>query len=356
MDRDVRWFRREIALKVAQRLGVEVVVICALVVGGLFAAGVQVLFIGLALALIAPTFIVLRLLLSCAINPTSSSYLVRWPRPAGPLIPAEPTNTGSAVDIALQAAGFFSRGAFVEWGGATTNLYDDASSRLVMTGGDADVIILTGLDDGRLCITTTNLIPPHERLIVNHDRQNDLGGLLASHGALLDEVTHSSAARRVDVSAHFVVQLLAIEWDAWDQLGPLYGPFVAVGNRAQPSLLRVRVPATDIRSRAMAPEPASIVVSHELQPSESETAHVEPASIESGTEDELAQEIMRILEPLEIAEPAAPPTPTRDLSSLAEQARIAGERTDRAIAAGGTQTSTATALDDQSDHPMSRAS
>ena len=270
----MRWFRREIALKVARRLGVEVAVICALVAGGLFAADVEITFVGLAIVLIAPTFIVLRLLISCAVNPTSSSYLIRWPRPAGPLTPAEPTNAGSAVDVALETAGFFSRGAFTEWGGATTNLYDDASRRLVMTSSDHDVIILTGLDDGRLCITTTNVIPPHERLIVNHDRQSDVGGLLASHGALVDEVTHKSAARRVDVNAHFVVQLLAIEWDAWDQLGPLYGPFVAVGNRPQPSLLRVRVSATDVRSRAMAPE---------------------PPSIESGSEDELAQEILRIL-------------------------------------------------------------
>ncbi len=294
MDRDVRWFRREIALKVAQRLVLEVVGVCALLSGGLLAAGVEGGIVALAVVAGAPTFIGLRLLVACLVNPTSSSYLVRWPRPAGALTPAKPTNVGTPVDVALRAAGFSSRGAFNEWGGATTNLYDDAATRLVMTSGDDDVIILTGLSDGRLCITTTSVIPPHERLVVNHEPKNDMGGLLASHDRSIDEVTGGSIARRVDVRAHFVVELLAIEWDIWEQIGPLYGPFVAVGNRPQPSLLRVRVSASDVRLRGMDSERPSIGETHE-----------------------------------------PPTTPGRGLSVLAEQARRASEKTERAIAAGG---------------------
>ncbi len=371
MDRHVRWFRREIALKVAQRLAIEAGVVCALVLGALVTAEVNTPIVILTGVSTIPTFIVIRLALSFALNPTSSSYLVRWPRPSGSLSPAEPTNVGSATDIALRAAGFLPRGAFCEWGGATTNLYDDASCTLVLTCHEDDVVVLTGLNDGRLCVTTTYVIPPHERLIVNQERASDVGSVLASHATLLDVVTGQPTISAIETTAQFIVDLLVLEWDIWDQLGPVFGPFVAVGNRPQPSLLRVRVAPQDVLSRALAAAPPSVSVTYELERSETDSV------IEQTSEDGLAQEIMSILEPptplpaaaaiapapavapadsIAPAVPAAPVPARRGLSMLAEQARLADERTERAIAAGDAQAAIRPPFDDVSESPLAKAS
>ncbi len=368
MDRHVRWFRREIALKLAQRLGIEAGVVCALVVGALVVAEINTPIVILTGASTIPTFIVIRLALSCALNPTSSSYLVRWPRPSGSLSPAEPTNVGSATDIALQAAGFLPRGAFSEWGGATTNLYDDASCTLVLTCHEDDVVVLSGLTDGRLCVTTTYVIPPHERLIVNQERASDVGSVLASHATLLDAIIGQPTIGAVETNAQFIVDLLVLEWDIWDQLGPVFGPFVAVGNRPQPSLLRVRVAAQDVLLRALAAAPPSVSVTYELERAAIDTV------VEQPSEDGLAQEIMSILEPptplppvapvapeapatpVAPTAPVAPVPPRRGLSVLAEQARLADERTERALAAGDAQAANRRLFDDVSESPMAKAS
>ena len=317
----MRWFRREIALRVTQRLGIEVGIACGTVAGLFISTGTDATPTMVTIVLTAPIYLVVRVILSLAVNPVSSSYLIRCPRPSGALTPALPTNSGSATDLELRAAGFLPRDAFNEWGGATTNLYDDGSCRQVLTTDGDDVIILTTLSDQRLCLTTSNMIPPHERLVVNHLR-GDVGTLLAGHRELLDELAETQI-REIGIDEQSLVDLLVIEWEIWDQIGPLFGPFVDIGHRRQPSLLRVRVPAAEIRARAMttaSPTTASPLVrtpdTTPVQPSPAETLLLETP------------------EPVPVPFVPVAPTPTRGLAFLAQQARLAGERTDRAVAAG----------------------
>lgn len=255
MDRQVRWFRREIAIGVARRLTAEAVVVGALAVGGSVLAGSQPIVAATAgvLAMILTVFV--RFAMALATNPLNSAYLVRWPHPMGDTVPTTQTNADSTDDAALRSYGFTCRGAFQEWGGAVTNVYTrDSNQIIVTTGEDGDLLALSGLDRDQFVVTTKQLVPPHERLIVNQRRETDVRSVLASHIELMKEQVGSGRAVRT-VAFHEVLELLAIEWDSWDQIGPVLGPFVAIGHRPAPSVLQVRVDASEILERTSAPSP-----------------------------------------------------------------------------------------------------
>ena len=255
MDRHVRWFRREIAIGVARRLAAEVFVISALAVTGSLLAGSEAIVAAAAGVLAMVVMTVVRIAMALAANPLNSAFLIRWPHPAGDTRQTEQTNADSNDDNALRSYGFTCRGAFEEWGGAVTNVYTrDSNQIIVTTGEDGDLLALSGLDHDQLVVTTKQLIPPHERLIVNQRRETDVRSVLASHIELMKEQVATGRAVRT-VSFHEVLELLAIEWDSWNQIGPVLGPFVAIGHRRAPSVLQVRVDAHDILERTGAPSP-----------------------------------------------------------------------------------------------------
>jgi hypothetical protein len=256
MDRHVRWFKREIAVGVAQRLAVETFVAGAILVAVLLLAGTEPLGAIVGAFVAMPIFALLRVGLACFSNPLTSAYLMRWPHPSGQVLPTGQTNVGSKTDTALKGFQFTARGAFNEWGGAVTNVYTrDSNQIIVTTGDDDDLVVLTALDDERLVISSKQLIPPHERLVMNRRHDGDVRAILASHIELVKDLTVNGGCTVTQVGIDQVMELLAIEWDAWDQIGPLIGPFVSVGQRRQPTLLQVQVSANEILERTGASAP-----------------------------------------------------------------------------------------------------
>lgn len=256
MDRHVRWFRRELANGVARRLALEAPVVGALILAISLVLGSGPIAAIATSALGVPGFLVLRVGLALASNPVTSAYLLRWPHPGSTIAAVEPTCVGTATDTALKQFRFTLRGAFDEWGGAITNLYTMDSGQIVVTTSDADdVMAISALGDRRLVVTSTQMVPPHERLIVNRVESPDVRALLTSHLDLLKRIMQQGSIDVLESTMDQVVEVLAIEWDAWDQIGPVLGPFVRIGQRSQPTLLQVHVPSEEILRRTSEAKP-----------------------------------------------------------------------------------------------------
>lgn len=250
-----RWFSREVMVSVAQRLLLESAVAGFIVLIATILSGITPLISIIAAIVSGAGFAVVRLAASCFLNPLNSPYLIRWPHPSGEIRPTRQSNVGSDTDRALTAIEFTARGAIDEWGGAITNVYTRASNQMiVLTSSDDDLIVLSGLADNRLVVTTKQLIPPHEQIVVNHCYESDVQALLENHNDLLGtlaEAGHQPMAMTLD----HIIELLALEWDAWNQIGPFIGPFVSVGQRRPVGLLQVRVSSDEILERSMATPP-----------------------------------------------------------------------------------------------------
>ncbi len=255
MDRIARWFTREIAIKIAQRLLVEMVVVFAVLLAALISFGVSPPLTAAAVVVALPLFAVLRVVSSCFLNPLNSIYLTRWPHPTGDIHPVEQTNADSETDLALKSHGFVARGAIDEWGGATTNIYTrGANQTIVLTSDDADLIVLSGLTDTRLVATTKQLIPPHRRLVLNHRYDTDVTALLLNHVEVLKTLT-DDGHRIVPMTLDHVIELLVIEWASWDQIGPVVGPFIGIGQKRSLGLLQARVDPAELLERSLAKRP-----------------------------------------------------------------------------------------------------
>lgn len=254
MDSHVRWFRREVGRLLLRRLAVETVAVVGIVVAGVAASGGSTQSVILATSATALLYPAARWAVGCLTNATSSSYLNNWPRPSGELVSVPQTNIGLPVDIALTAAGLRFYDAYSEWGGATTSVYGSHDPLLVTTSADDDIAVITGLTDGRLCISTTQLIPPNERLIVNHEPASDVTSLLASHGTLVETLT-TQGAEVADADINFVVDFLLLEWESWQQVGPFIAPFVDMDHRLHPSVLTVRVSTGELLQTGLSQTP-----------------------------------------------------------------------------------------------------
>lgn len=262
-----RWFTREIAVSVAHRLLLESAAAGFIVLVATLLTGTAPLISAITAIVSVAAFAVLRLVTSCFLNPLNSPYLIRWPHPSGEIRPVGQSNVGSETDRALTAIQFTARGAINEWGGAVTNVYTRASNQMiVLTSGDDDLIVLSGLADNRLVATTKQLIPPHEQLVVNHRYESDVHALLQSHTDVLGTLA-SAGHQPVAMTLKHIIELLALEWDAWNQIGPFVGPFVSVGQRRPLGLLQVRVSAEEILERSMA-KPPRVTAASRMEPNE----------------------------------------------------------------------------------------
>lgn len=310
MDSHVRWFRREIGRRLVQRLSVETLVAVAAVVAVIAASdgGTRNAFVGAAVT--APLYASTRWVLGCLTNATSSSYLISWPQPSGDLTSVAQPNIGLLADIALTAAGLRFYDAYSEWGGATTSVYGSHDPLLATTSGDDDIQIITGFTDGRLCVSTTQLIPPHEQLIVNHQPASDVTSLLSGHRTLV-ETLESQGAEVSDADIEFVVDLLALEWEAWQQVGPFIAPFVDIDHLLHPSVLTVRASTSDVLAKGLSTAPL-------LHPPQ--TFPVVSATPTMPQPD-----------PTPVSANQHGDTPFAALAALSDRAQLAAEKTDRAL-------------------------
>lgn len=311
MDSHVRWFRRKIGLALLRRLASETLIIAiaasavVVVAGGGTERAVMVAVF--AIVLFSP----LRWGVACLTNPTSSSYLTDWTCPSGDLVAIPRAKPGSSLDLSLHAAGLRFYGAYLHTGGATMEIYGSEEALLVVTTAEEDVQVISNLVDGRLLVSTTMLIPPHERLIVNHRARADVSALLASHRDLLVDLKSAGSAVAV-VDPRVLVDMHVLEWEAWQEVGLVLSPVVDIDHRLNLTMLTVRVSSSDVLAKGMANAP---VVDHPPPPARAEPLPAIPARDEvAAVQDDVASR------------------PFTALAALHRQAELAAHRTDQALA------------------------
>ena len=129
-----------------------------------------------------------------------------------------------------------------------------STARLVFAAATPEgepFVVLSKLSDGRILVTTREFVPPHERVVLNQNRRQSLGGLIESHVEMLD-ILRRMGLHVVESSSDVVVDQLRFEWEAWDHLGPFFGPLLAVGRRPKPFVLQARVSEEALWTRTSA--------------------------------------------------------------------------------------------------------
>jgi hypothetical protein len=273
MDPSLRWLRRYVVVRAVERLSVEAV--AAGVASGAGAAWFGASPVAaVTLGLVAgPVVAVLRLATALAINPVGARYLLSWTNPA-PWLERDPAGGGRA-DPSLDRWGFrfllrLVRSGPVDGGGADTvgagdepgdeadglDLFRDGSGRVVLARGDGgDLTLVSRVSDGRLLFTSASLLPPRAGLLVNTIRSGSLTDLARAHLDRLHQLT-GAGLEAVVIWPDAIIELLRLEWEAWQDLGPLIGPLLAVdGSRPSRARLEVRVPTDLVWQRCRVARP-----------------------------------------------------------------------------------------------------
>lgn len=283
MDPHLRWLRRLVIARAAERLAIE-----ATVVGGGAALGAaargwrpaEVLATFVTLAMITAT---LRFGLALSTNPVNHRYLLQWTDPSGRLRVSdrgEPRRSDDPTSRELQAGSFRflarlersdDNGNLAEVGAGSDagpddepdndpdddrpgiDVYRAEGGRLVVTRSDDDEItVLSRLDDGRTVVTSAGFIPPTDRLLVKRagggPGQIPTDALIGHVERLL--VLRAEGIEAVATDIDDVIDLVHAEWEAWQEIGPFVGPFLAVEPSRRPGLtIQVDVPDGLIRDR-----------------------------------------------------------------------------------------------------------
>ena len=229
------------------RLVIEFLIVADVLLLILLVAGVD-RFIAAASAFVGGQLImVVRVVVAFATNPASYSYLRRYTA-----VPAWSRVVDDDESAEHELASFFEQHNMTADRAVTitTNAGTSSVGVFVSTDGfvvgvvgpDVDLpVVLSALDDGRFLITSQQVVPVHEALVVNNVRRANARQLLESHVDGL-EMLHERGVAPAPSGPETVATALSVEHDAWAQLGPYYGPFLAVGSRWRPILLLVRVP------------------------------------------------------------------------------------------------------------------
>lgn len=286
MDPQLRWLRRFVIARAAERLAAEAAIVGLSVGVGAGTAGWPPIDVLIGAAIGVAGFVVLRLGSAIATNPINHRYLLRWTDPTARLRVSAPASTRSTrpatgssgrtgpggpvvddpIDAELDAGGFrymarLVRSDAVEDDGdrghagaaPTLDLYRAEGGRLVVVRtDDRELTVISGLDDGRTLVTAPSLVPPTEQLIVQRGRGGR--GQIATD-IVLDHVERLMQLRDLGVDARAtepadVVAVLHAEWSAWQDIGPFIGALIAVsGRRRFPIALQVELPDDLVRAR-----------------------------------------------------------------------------------------------------------
>ncbi|MGI9600685.1 MAG: hypothetical protein ACR2QE_02290 [Acidimicrobiales bacterium] len=237
MDPRAAWLRNRIVRSLVRRslvvAGVSAVVAHLLLlritdVGGWALLGWSLL-IGQVLALA-------RLGVAVVANPLNYGYLRHYIAQPCRLVPAEVEGDQHTVAGELELLG-------LEWGATVHDpevdpapvfdLYQGAADRVLagLSRATGDVTLVSCLTDGRILHTSSLLLPPHGRLVINTAPAADplvIWGshhqalaVLAAHGV---QPTHTTASAFRDAMAH--------EHEAYAGLGPVLGSFYDPGRQA----------------------------------------------------------------------------------------------------------------------------
>lgn len=257
MDRHVRWLRRRIVPRVLLRLTVEWIAVADIILLGLLLTGSDPL-LALSWALLGGIlWVIVRVGVAMVANPVNARFLTRYID--------EPLHVQPMASNPDDEHDFGDAGPFLERHNLdhVVDLRSHDSFVSVHTSPDGRVLALLGpgenvptfvslLSDGRILVTSNQLVVPHESLIVNHDRRRDARWLVEHHVDVLEEL-HDSGASPMPADHGAAAQLLLIEHEAWAQLGPFLGPFLNIGTRYAPHLLTIKVPPALMLERTRVP-------------------------------------------------------------------------------------------------------
>lgn len=273
MDPHIRWLRRYVVSRVVERVAVEAGLIGVAVGLAADLDGSSPAEAGALAVIAAVTITVLRVLLAVGTNPINHRYLLRWTDPSSRLriAPGPRPNDTRSDDARTHEVGlpFLLRleraddrtddqvdgpgdERFDEEAGPGIDVFKVEGTRLIVArSDDGELSALTRLSDGRALVTSHGFVPPMENLIVQRieGRRGTTEALVSTHVAGLRQLRHRGIDA-VGTDPGAVVALLRTEWEAWQQLGPVIGPLVAMGPRRTIRLgLQVDVPAAMILDR-----------------------------------------------------------------------------------------------------------
>ncbi len=267
MDPNIRWLRRKILRYLTKRLMLEFVVTVV-------ALWVLLTLLGWSQVEVAPFAIVaaqilvlIRATISLSTNPLSQQAISQLIENPTILVRSTSDQAGlGKIGVELGLFEFrpvltaslpYDDGADGPEGEMTNEgliLFDVFQSRdghttaaLGRQGGT--ITLISQLTDGRILASTDLLIPPSERLIVNQVAGGDLESLVRTHRRLLDGLTRRGIHLRPAPPA-LLLDLLAIEHDSYQQLGPFFAPFLALDPSPRPFRLALRIDAGQLLGRS----------------------------------------------------------------------------------------------------------
>lgn len=297
MDHNTQWLRREITRYLAKRIGAEFLVVALGVMAWMTWRGQpQHLSVAFSLA-VSQLFVIVRVATALATNPLSQSAVNDVIENPIRLSGCSPDlDALGAMGVELGLLGFHPVVTVVRTDSpdaANQNdaapldepLYDLLQSRDGQTaaalGRDSGTVtLMSRLVDGRIVVTSDLLIPPHHELIVNVIGDADLAAMGRSHQHLLNGLErnglHLRPTRPVILS-----DLLAIEHQAYRDLGPFVAPFLALDQTRRPLRLSLRLSSATVLGRTRRSQP-TVSAAHSHNP------------VVSATTEEISKELQEV--------------------------------------------------------------
>ncbi len=263
MDPHIRWLRRHVLARVLTRLVVEGAVVAVLGSATGVLLGLDPLTAIMASVVAAHLYSLLRLGVAIWCNPVNHRYLSRWEDHSQHLRPSPPTKSAERpLDADLGRIGLRHLVRLDRSDMATDGYEVYASgSRLVLAAvgaGGGQCAILSRLSDGRLLVTSPDLVPPSHGVMINLAFEGSPSELVLRHIETLTRLRHQGLST-LPAGYDLLIDQLRLEWQAWDELGPIIGPLLAIDPRPQPHLLQARVPADLLWRRSSAPTTNGVV-------------------------------------------------------------------------------------------------
>lgn len=260
MDPQLRWLRRFVVARTAERVAAEATLVAVLATIGAVGAGASAMGVLLTPIVVAPATAALRIGLALTTNPITARYLLQWTNPSVRLHSAavdQPMAPDDPVTRELRTGSFAFLTRLERSDAPAVGLEvsrAEGGQLLVTRGDDGEITVLSRLDDGRLLATSSGFVPPTERLVTQ--RGGDRPGQIPTD-TLIEHVERLLTLREagveaIDTTVDDVLALADDEWRGWQEIGPFVGPLVAVGWRRWPRLaLQVDVPDELIWQRSM---------------------------------------------------------------------------------------------------------
>lgn len=263
MDPHIRWLRRYVLGRILTRMMVEGATAAVIGASLGLAVGLDPPAAMMAALAIAQLTWIVRLGVAIWFNPVNHRYLSAWDDQSQYLLPSPPSESAERpLDADLGRLGLCHL-VRLDRPDIPTDGYEiyASGSRLVLAAvgaGGRQCAILSRLSDGRLLVTSAEVVPPYTGVMINLAFERSPSELVLRHIETLSRLRNEGLSA-LPSGYDLVIDQLRSEWAAWDELGPFIGPLLAVDPRRQPHLLQARVPADLLWRRSSAPTTDGVV-------------------------------------------------------------------------------------------------